>query len=87
MKYRVFWSPNAEAQLEELLAQHHDEEGIASAAIEIDRNLADDPFGFSESRYDTVRIAFVRPLGVQFEVLSDVRTAIVNFVWWSAGPY
>ena len=36
---------------------------------------------FGESRYDAVRVGFVLPLGVQFEVFDDVRTVIVYDVW------
>jgi hypothetical protein len=39
------------------------------------------PNKFGESRYDTVRIGFVSPLGVQFEVMQDVRTVVVYDVW------
>jgi hypothetical protein len=40
-----------------------------------------DPTAFGESRYDTIRVGFAYPLGVQFEVMDDVRTAIVHDVW------
>ncbi len=44
---------------------------------------ADHPLsvGFWRVALDTVRVGFVRPLGVQFEVLDDVRTVIVYDVW------
>jgi hypothetical protein len=47
----------------------------------IDRHLIADPNGFGESRYDTVRVGFAYPLGVQFEVMDDVHTAVVYDVW------
>jgi hypothetical protein len=34
-----------------------------------------------ESRVDNVRIAFIQPLAIQFEVLDDVSTVIVYEVW------
>ena len=46
----------------------------AAAAREIEQKLAADPLGFGESRYDAVRVGFVRPRG-------DVRTVIVYDVW------
>lgn len=52
-----------------------------AAAKEIDQHLSADPTGFGESRYDTVRVGFVRPLGLQFEVIEDVRTVIVYDIW------
>ena len=54
---------------------------FAKTAGEIDGHLLGQPNEFGESRYDTVRIGFVHPLGVQFEVLEDVRTVIVYDVW------
>jgi plasmid stabilization system protein ParE len=81
MSFRVFWSPHAEQQLEEILRDIGSQSQVAPAAREIDRFLAHDPARFGESRYDTVRIGFVRPLGVPFEVLEDVHTVIVYDVW------
>ena len=81
MSYRVFWSPHAEGQLEEILRNATDAAAIAAFAREIDRFLVANPKSFGESRYDTVRVGFVRPLGIQFEVLDDVRTVIVYDVW------
>ena len=81
MTYRVFWSPYAEERLERLLRGAADRDILAVAAREIDRQLAADPTAFGESRYETVRVAFLRPLGLQYEVLDDVRTVIVHDVW------
>ena len=81
MSFRVFWSPHAETRLEEILAGAPDGTMLVAAARELDRHLAADPNEFGESRYDTVRIGFMLPLGVQFETLNDVRTVIVYDVW------
>jgi hypothetical protein len=81
MSYRVFWSPHADQRLEEILYDRTSQAQNAAAARDIDLILSSDPAGFGESRYDTVRIGFVRPLGVQYEVLEDVRTVIVYDVW------
>ena len=81
MSYRVFWSPHAEQRLEEILQDAVKQAEIAASARQIDHFLASYPIDFGESRYDTVRIGFVRPLGVQYEVLEDVRTVIVYDVW------
>ncbi len=81
MNYRVFWSPHAEKRLENLTQDSASAAELAAAARQIDQALATDPIGFGESRYDTVRIAFLRPLGVQYDVLEDVRTVIVDAVW------
>jgi hypothetical protein len=81
MKYRVFWSPNAELQLETLLAKDEYRTSIARAARDVDGHLISDPLAFGESRYENVRVGFVLPLGVEYEILNDVFTVIVNGVW------
>ncbi len=81
MTYRVLWSPHAEERLEQLLRDTTEPAALAKTAGEIDGHLLGQPNEFGESRYDTVRIGFVHPLGVQFEVLEDVRTVIVYDVW------
>jgi hypothetical protein len=67
--------------LEALLQASAEPAKLVAASREIDRHLAADAVAFGESRYDQVRIGFVRPLGVQFEVLDDVGTVIVFDVW------
>lgn len=79
MNYRVFWAPHAEQRLEEILQDVSDRALHAAAARDIDQQLAADPLRFGESRFDAVRIGFVRPLGVQYEVLDDA--VIVYDVW------
>lgn len=81
MTYRVLWSPYAEQRLEQMLQDSPDRESLAATVREIDQHLFTDPTGFGESRYDTVRIGFVYPLGIQFEVMDDLRTVIVYDVW------
>lgn len=81
MTYRVLWAPNAEQRLEAMLRESPSQAHIATAARQIDRQLIADPLHFGESRFEAVRIGFVRPLGVQFEVLEDVRTVVVYDVW------
>jgi plasmid stabilization system protein ParE len=81
MSYRVFWEPHAELQLEKILGATADQAKIVAAARTIDRQLATAPLEFGESRFDTVRITFERPLGVLYDVLADVETVIVYEVW------
>lgn len=81
MSYRVFWSPHAEEQLERLLLGAFDQSHLAAVARAIDQRLTRDPLTFGESRFDTVRIAFERPLAIHYEVLEDVETVIVYDVW------
>ena len=81
MSFRVFWAPYAEQQLEQILRRSVDQTRLVEAAYAIDQRLAKEPLAFGESRYDTVRIAFERPLAIQYEVLEDVATVIVYDVW------
>lgn len=81
MTYRVFWSPEAEDQLEVVLREPASRSEIVAAARDINRSLAKYPFRFGESRYDAVRIGFAKPLGVQYEIHDDVKTVIVFDVW------
>jgi hypothetical protein len=81
MPYRVFWAPNAEEKLERFIQDESEPQILAAAARPIDHYLINEPASFGESRYDTIRIGFAYPLGVQFEVMDDVRTVIVHDVW------
>ena len=81
MQYRVLWAPYAEEKLEHLLQAASEPPLLAAAARQIDQHLITGPATFGESRYDTVRVGFVYPLGVQFEGMDDVRTVIVHDVW------
>lgn len=81
MKYRVLWTPYAEERLEGLLQVASDSTMLAAAARQLDRFLLANPVQFGESRYDSIRIGFAYPIGIQFEVMDDVRTVIVHDVW------
>jgi len=80
--YRVFWAPFAEQRLETIVRSHADHSPIVTAARLLNAQLARDPIDVGESRFDAVRIGFELPLGIQYEVLEDVRTVIVYDVWW-----
>jgi hypothetical protein len=81
MPFRVLWTPDAEIKLEQLIKASPEPGRIAAAVRQIDRFLVDTPVDFGESRYETIRVGFVIPLGVQFEVMDDVQTVIVHHVW------
>jgi hypothetical protein len=81
MQYRVLWAPNAEEKLERLLKISPEPALLAAATREIDQYLIAAPAEFGESRSEAIRVGFVFPLGVQFEVMDDVRTVIVHDVW------
>lgn len=83
MQFRVLWSPYAEERLERLLRESAEPLAlmIADAAREIDALLLDSPAAFGESRYGSMRIGFVNPLCVDFEVMDYLRTVVVHDVW------
>ena len=81
MNYRVFWAPKADEQLDAILRVAADRPEIAAASRAIDVKLATDPADLGQSRVDNVRVAFYHPLGIEFEVLEDVKTVIVYEVW------
>jgi hypothetical protein len=81
MQYRVLWAPDAEDKLEQFLKNTSYPSNLAATAREIDLRLITAPKEFGESRYDAMRVGFMFPLGVQFEVMDEVRTVIVHDVW------
>jgi hypothetical protein len=81
MPHRVFWAPNAEERLERYLKASSEPAELAAVARQIDRYLVVAPQSFGESRHEAIRIGFVYPLGIQFEVMDDVQTVIVHDVW------
>jgi len=82
MKYRVFWTPEAEAELRKIVANSDDRAALGAAARTIDRRLIANPYSMGESREESAtRVGFAKPLGVDFEVLDDVSTVIVFGVW------
>ena len=81
MKHRVLWDPHSELQLVRILAEHRDQTRVLAAVHAIDSQLLNAPLEFGESRPESLRIGFERPLAVLYEVLDDVRTVIVYEVW------
>lgn len=86
MKYSVFWAPTADHQLDAILREATDRALIAAAARALNTALARDPLNLGESRTSDVRIAFVHPLAVEFEVLDDAKAVIV-YEAWRTGRY
>ncbi|MEX2315663.1 MAG: hypothetical protein WD669_00825 [Pirellulales bacterium] len=81
MPYRVFWAPAAEQKLEQAIQLAADASVIVAAAREVERRLIGAPYEFGESRSDPLRVGFVLPLGIMFEIMDDVRTVIVHDAW------
>ena len=81
MKHFVFWAPEADEMLQSLIRGDDADGRVVRAVREIDFWLARGPLNFGESRYDTVRVGFVTPIAVQFDVLADPPTVIVLDIW------
>lgn len=77
MRYRVFWHPDAESDLESIARLESGPEDIAACARRIDRHLARFPKQFGESREENLRIGFERPLSIPFDVFESERTVVV----------
>jgi len=81
MKFTVVWQRRAEGELAAIWTNAEDRNAVSSAADMIDTALRSDPQLQGESRCDTIRIMFVTPLGVYFEVFEDDRLVRVLGVW------
>jgi hypothetical protein len=77
MKYAVVWSPDAENDLAAIWV----DAAVTAAGDELDVILREDAHLKGESRHGRVRILFLAPLAIEFEVRRDDRIARVVFVW------
>ena len=84
MKYRLFWTPEAEAEFDSQLLRmsNSKRKEIMKLVREINSALVEAPNDFGESRYDNVRIGFNKPLACQVEIQEDVRTVILFDIWF-----
>ena len=81
MTYTVIWSVSALDELARLWNNASDRRDVTDAANQIDRMLRSNPYLHSESREGNLRIVFVPPLAVLFEVNDGDRKAVVRAVW------
>ena len=81
MKYTVMWAKSAEDHLADLWLQAEDRESIRRASDELDALLAERPHLVGESRSANTRIAFVSPVGMEYEISDADRTVLVLAVW------
>jgi hypothetical protein len=79
--YVVHWKRSAIDRMTEIWLESPDRSAIADAVSEIDRVLASRPQDAGESRSDSIRIFFVPPLGVFFEVDEAAHAVDVLRVW------
>jgi hypothetical protein len=81
MIFTVLWTPTAEQELASIWLSAEDRNAVTSAAHTIDTLLRVDPETRGESRHDTLRVLFVPPLGVDFDVVADDRIVYVLSAW------
>jgi hypothetical protein len=81
MKYTVVWTPTAEHHLAELWLQSSDRNAVRSATDTIDKVLTVDAHVHGESRYETLRVLVVAPLGVDFDVDQNDCLVRVLRIW------
>jgi hypothetical protein len=57
-------------------------DAVTRAAALIDRELERHPLTFGESRESSVhRVAFIHPIGIEYEIIEDDKKVIVQGVW------
>jgi len=81
MRYTVLWTPVAEQRLAEVWLDAENPGEVNAAARAIDAMLREDAHLVGESRSGSVRIMFVSPLAVNFEVLPNDRLVHVLSLW------
>jgi hypothetical protein len=81
MIHHVFWFPDADKKLQEIVAETDDKDDLALVIKKLDRWLSRFPQDVGESRFENVRLGFLPPLGILFEILENPPTVIVVDVW------
>jgi len=81
MTYTVVWKPDAHAELADIWTSAQDRQTVAEAANQIDQLLKTAPHQQGESRNSSLRIMFVEPVGVIYDVNEDDRIVSVAKVW------
>jgi hypothetical protein len=81
MTYTVIWIPSALDELAQLWNSASDRQEVTDTADVVDSILRHDPFSHSESREENLRIMFVPPLAVLFDVSDADCMVAVRAVW------
>jgi len=81
MRFRVVWKQGAEHELTRLWLGSRFRSDLTDAASTIDEDLQRNPVTAGESRDGSLRILFVPPLAVLFEVEVAARLVVVVHVW------
>ncbi|MCI0461372.1 MAG: hypothetical protein L0Z62_30860 [Gemmataceae bacterium] len=81
MKWMVDWVPSAERDLADIWNNAPDRADVTAAANTIDTLLARDPLGEGEAREGSLRILFIEPLAVYYNVDEGDCRVTVHAVW------
>ena len=81
MSFHVFWIPQADQQLQDLLQTAEDAGSLLKSVKEINKALSTFPKIFGESRTEDVRVAFVHPLALLFQIVAESDNVIVLAIW------
>jgi hypothetical protein len=81
MTYTVVWINSALGELADLWNNTADRAEVTDAANRIDTILRSNPHAHSESREANLRILFVPPLAVLFDIREADRVVKVRAVW------
>jgi plasmid stabilization system protein ParE len=81
MKYRVFWTPDAENDLATLWIDAANRDEVSRVADQIDRLLHEDAHLQGESRDENSRVLFALPFVVEFAVVESAQDVYVVGIW------
>lgn len=81
MRFKVTWTPSAEADLARIWLAARDRERLTEVSARIEEGLARSPTSAGESREPGVRLIFDDPLWVEFETDQSARTVRILTVW------
>jgi len=81
MIYTVVWKPDAHAELAAIWTSAKNRQAVSEAANQIDQLLKTTPHQQGESRNGSLRIMFVEPVGVIYDINEDDRIVSVAKVW------
>ena len=81
MIYTVVWKSAAQDELADIWNSAQNRQSVTDAANQVDQLLKTAPHEQGEARSGTLRILFVEPIGVIFDVNDQDRIVSVVQVW------
>ena len=79
MYYEVIWTRAAENDLAAIWLATLDQAAMTAVAARLEELLADRPLRLGNARTSSVhRVAYLAPLGVEFQVIEDDKRVIVQ---------